>query len=160
MLFPLLLSKVRRGSGTKGQRPVNFLLEGETCVCYFVGLLVLSQPKISRRLAYLRRSFLPAARGLDALQASRGSMMILLAANPRLRPCHAPLGNGPKTSTGENPDRAGFLGTPSGRTKIGVRPALYARVSLPDQTFATNSGIVEAAIQVAPRPRKGMIPPE
>jgi hypothetical protein len=85
-------------------------------------------------------------------------MMILLAANPRLRPCHAPLGNGPKTSTGENPDRAGFLGTPSGRTKIGVRPALYARVSLPDQTFATNSGRV--AIQVAPRPRKGMIPPE
>jgi hypothetical protein len=62
VLFPLLLSKVRRGSGTKGQRPVNFLLEGETCVCYFVGVLVLSQPKISRRLAYLRRSFLPAAR--------------------------------------------------------------------------------------------------
>ena len=102
----------RRGSGTQGQRPVNFLLEGETCVCYFVGVLVLSQPKISRRLAYLRRSFLPAARELDALQASRGSMMILLAGNPRLRPCHAPLGNGPKTSTDENPGWAGFLGTP------------------------------------------------
>ena len=34
----------------------------EVCVCYFVEILGLSQPKISRHLAYLRRAGIVAAR--------------------------------------------------------------------------------------------------
>jgi ArsR family transcriptional regulator, arsenate/arsenite/antimonite-responsive transcriptional repressor len=43
-------------------RLLNLMLEGETCVCYFVGVLMLSQPKISRHLAYLRRAQIVTAR--------------------------------------------------------------------------------------------------
>jgi ArsR family transcriptional regulator len=43
-------------------RLLNLMLEGETCVCYFVGVLMLSQPKISRHLAYLRRAQIVSAR--------------------------------------------------------------------------------------------------
>jgi ArsR family transcriptional regulator len=37
-------------------RLLNLLAEREMCVCYFVQALQTSQPKISRHLAYLRRS--------------------------------------------------------------------------------------------------------
>src|SRR5258708_33269894 len=37
-------------------RLLNLLAGGELCVCYFVELLREAQPKISRHLAYLRRS--------------------------------------------------------------------------------------------------------
>ncbi len=37
-------------------RLLNLLREQEMCVCYFVETLQTSQPKISRHLAYLRRS--------------------------------------------------------------------------------------------------------
>lgn len=43
-------------------RLLNLLAGGELCVCYFVELLDAPQPKISRHLAYLRRSGLVAAR--------------------------------------------------------------------------------------------------
>jgi ArsR family transcriptional regulator len=38
------------------------MAEGEICVCYFVEVLGAPQPKISRHLAYLRRSGVVAAR--------------------------------------------------------------------------------------------------
>ena len=37
-------------------RLLNLMGENEVCVCYFVAVLKLSQPKISRHLAYLRRA--------------------------------------------------------------------------------------------------------
>ncbi len=43
-------------------RLLNLLAGGELCVCYFVMLLGAAQPKVSRHLAYLRRSGLVAAR--------------------------------------------------------------------------------------------------
>lgn len=43
-------------------RLLNLLASGELCVCYFVALLGAAQPKISRHLAYLRRSGLVEAR--------------------------------------------------------------------------------------------------
>lgn len=43
-------------------RLLNLLRDQEVCVCYFVYVLEISQPKISRHLAYLRRSGLVAAR--------------------------------------------------------------------------------------------------
>src|SRR5205807_3703007 len=43
-------------------RLLNLLAGGELCVCYFVALLGAAQPKISRHLAYLRRSGLVEAR--------------------------------------------------------------------------------------------------
>ena len=43
-------------------RLLNLIAQREICVCYFVGILRDSQPKISRHLAYLRRSGLASAR--------------------------------------------------------------------------------------------------
>ena len=43
-------------------RLLNLLAGGELCVCYFVELLDEPQPKISRHLAYLRRTGIVAAR--------------------------------------------------------------------------------------------------
>ena len=43
-------------------RIVNLLAAGELCVCDLVALLQLSQPTVSRHLAYLRRTGLVAAR--------------------------------------------------------------------------------------------------
>ena len=43
-------------------RLLNLMASGEVCVCYFVELLDEPQPKISRHLAYLRRTGLVAAR--------------------------------------------------------------------------------------------------
>jgi ArsR family transcriptional regulator len=43
-------------------RLLNLLAGGELCVCYLVELLGEAQPKISRHLAYLRRSGLVEAR--------------------------------------------------------------------------------------------------
>lgn len=43
-------------------RLLNLLAGGELCVCYFVELLGEAQPKISRHLAYLRRSGLVESR--------------------------------------------------------------------------------------------------
>lgn len=43
-------------------RLINLLAHGEICVCYFVAVLDEPQPKISRHLAYLRRSGLAATR--------------------------------------------------------------------------------------------------
>lgn len=43
-------------------RLLNLMNGREVCVCYFVGLLGQSQPKISRHLAYLRRTGIVAAR--------------------------------------------------------------------------------------------------
>jgi ArsR family transcriptional regulator len=43
-------------------RIVNLMSGGEICVCYFVEILEESQPKISRHLAYLRRSGIVGAR--------------------------------------------------------------------------------------------------
>ncbi|HKO18014.1 MAG TPA: metalloregulator ArsR/SmtB family transcription factor [Acidobacteriaceae bacterium] len=43
-------------------RLINLMRDREVCVCYFVEILGLTQPKISRHLAYLRRSSLVLAR--------------------------------------------------------------------------------------------------
>ena len=43
-------------------RLLNLMDGREVCVCYFVGILGQSQPKISRHLAYLRRAGIVAAR--------------------------------------------------------------------------------------------------
>ncbi len=43
-------------------RLLNLIADREICVCYFVGILGISQPKISRHLAYLRRAGIVAAR--------------------------------------------------------------------------------------------------
>lgn len=43
-------------------RLLNLMRDQEVCVCYFVGILKMSQPKVSRHLAYLRRAGIAAAR--------------------------------------------------------------------------------------------------
>lgn len=43
-------------------RILNLMRDQEVCVCYFVEILRISQPKISRHLAYLRRAGIVAAR--------------------------------------------------------------------------------------------------
>lgn len=43
-------------------RLLNLMGDDEVCVCFFVEVLKTNQPKISRHLAYLRRSGLVAAR--------------------------------------------------------------------------------------------------
>jgi ArsR family transcriptional regulator len=43
-------------------RLINLMGEDEVCVCFFVEVLKLNQPKISRHLAYLRRAGIVAAR--------------------------------------------------------------------------------------------------
>src|SRR6202049_4718147 len=43
-------------------RLLNLIADKEICVCYFVEILGMSQPKISRHLAYLRRAGIVATR--------------------------------------------------------------------------------------------------
>jgi ArsR family transcriptional regulator len=43
-------------------RLLNLMGEAEVCVCYFVEVLKVNQPKISRHLAYLRRAGVVEAR--------------------------------------------------------------------------------------------------
>jgi len=43
-------------------RLLNLIADREICVCYFVEILGISQPKVSRHLAYLRRAGIAAAR--------------------------------------------------------------------------------------------------
>jgi ArsR family transcriptional regulator, arsenate/arsenite/antimonite-responsive transcriptional repressor len=43
-------------------RLLNLMGDGEVCVCFFVEVLHINQPKISRHLAYLRRARMVAAR--------------------------------------------------------------------------------------------------
>lgn len=43
-------------------RLLNLMGDGEVCVCFFVEVLRLNQPKISRHLAYLRRAGVVSAR--------------------------------------------------------------------------------------------------
>jgi ArsR family transcriptional regulator len=43
-------------------RLLNLMGDDEVCVCYFVEVLGINQPKISRHLAYLRRAGVVAAR--------------------------------------------------------------------------------------------------
>ena len=55
LLFAALADRTRL-------RLLNLMNGKEVCVCYFVEILGLSQPKISRHLAYLRRAGIVAAR--------------------------------------------------------------------------------------------------
>ncbi|HUA01868.1 MAG TPA: metalloregulator ArsR/SmtB family transcription factor [Candidatus Aquilonibacter sp.] len=43
-------------------RLLNLIADREVCVCYFVGILRIGQPKVSRHLAYLRRAGIVEAR--------------------------------------------------------------------------------------------------
>ena len=43
-------------------RLLNLIADREICVCYFVEILKISQPKVSRHLAYLRKAGIVAAR--------------------------------------------------------------------------------------------------
>src|SRR5207245_7303230 len=43
-------------------RLINLIGDSEVCVCFFVTILKISQPKISRHLAYLRRAGIAASR--------------------------------------------------------------------------------------------------
>lgn len=55
LFFAALADRTRR-------RLLNLMGGGEVCVCYFVEILGGPQPKVSRRLAYLRRAGVVAAR--------------------------------------------------------------------------------------------------
>src|ERR1700680_2922411 len=55
LLFPPMSDPTRL-------RLLNLIADREICVCYFVEILGISQPKISRHLAYLRRAGIVAAR--------------------------------------------------------------------------------------------------
>src|SRR5687768_4612827 len=55
LLFKALADRTRL-------RLINLIGEDEVCVCFFVEVLKLNQPKISRHLAYLRRAGVVAAR--------------------------------------------------------------------------------------------------
>jgi ArsR family transcriptional regulator len=55
LLFRVLADRTRL-------RLLNLIADREICVCYFVDILKISQPKISRHLAYLRRAGIVAAR--------------------------------------------------------------------------------------------------
>lgn len=43
-------------------RLLNLIADREICVCYFVEILAISQPKVSRHLAYLRKAGIVASR--------------------------------------------------------------------------------------------------
>jgi ArsR family transcriptional regulator len=43
-------------------RLLNLIADREICVCYFIEILKMSQPKISRHLAYLRKAGIVASR--------------------------------------------------------------------------------------------------
>ena len=43
-------------------RLISLIGDSEVCVCFFVAILKISQPKVSRHLAYLRRARIVAAR--------------------------------------------------------------------------------------------------
>jgi ArsR family transcriptional regulator, arsenate/arsenite/antimonite-responsive transcriptional repressor len=43
-------------------RLINLMGDDEVCVCFFVEILKMSQPKVSRHLAYLRRAGIVSAR--------------------------------------------------------------------------------------------------
>ena len=60
-------------------RLLNLVGEKEVCVCYFVAVLKLSQPKISRHLAYLRRAGIVGARRQGKWMHYR----LLVPADPR-----------------------------------------------------------------------------
>jgi ArsR family transcriptional regulator, arsenate/arsenite/antimonite-responsive transcriptional repressor len=55
MLFRALADRTRL-------RLLNLMGDDEVCVCFFVEILGLNQPKISRHLAYLRRAGIVASR--------------------------------------------------------------------------------------------------
>jgi ArsR family transcriptional regulator len=55
LLFRVLADRTRL-------RLLNLIADKEICVCYFVEILGISQPKISRHLAYLRRAGIVAVR--------------------------------------------------------------------------------------------------
>src|SRR5580692_3095676 len=55
LLFRVLADRTRL-------RLLNLIADKEICVCYLVDILRMSQPKISRHLAYLRRAGIVAAR--------------------------------------------------------------------------------------------------
>jgi ArsR family transcriptional regulator, arsenate/arsenite/antimonite-responsive transcriptional repressor len=60
---PLPLDLLFRALGDRTRlRLLNLIADREICVCYFVDILRISQPKISRHLAYLRRAGIVAAR--------------------------------------------------------------------------------------------------
>ncbi len=55
LLFKTLADRTRL-------RLINLIGDDEVCVCFFVEVLKLNQPKISRHLAYLRRAGVVSAR--------------------------------------------------------------------------------------------------
>ena len=55
LLFKALADRTRL-------RLINLMADTEVCVCFFVEVLNLNQPKISRHLAYLRRAGVVSAR--------------------------------------------------------------------------------------------------
>src|SRR5258706_10264906 len=60
---PLALDLLFRALADRTRlRLLNLIADKEICVCYFVEILKVSQPKISRHLAYLRRAGIVAAR--------------------------------------------------------------------------------------------------
>jgi ArsR family transcriptional regulator len=60
---PLPIDRIFRAMADRTRlRLLNLIADKEICVCYFVEILHISQPKISRHLAYLRRAGIVAAR--------------------------------------------------------------------------------------------------
>jgi ArsR family transcriptional regulator len=61
--MPLSIERLLKALGDRTRlRLVNLIGDDEVCVCLFVEALKLSQPKISRHLAYLRRAGVVSAR--------------------------------------------------------------------------------------------------
>jgi ArsR family transcriptional regulator len=57
------LEKLLKGLADRTRlRLLNLMRDQEVCVCYFVEVLKTTQPKVSRHLAYLRKSGMVAAR--------------------------------------------------------------------------------------------------
>lgn len=59
---PSLHLLFRALADTTRLRLLNLIADREICVCYFVEILQMSQPKISRHLAYLRKAGIATAR--------------------------------------------------------------------------------------------------
>jgi ArsR family transcriptional regulator len=72
MLYTVLVSNVQANpsldllfralADSTRLRLLNLIADREICVCYFVEILNISQPKVSRHLAYLRRAGIVASR--------------------------------------------------------------------------------------------------
>ena len=75
LLFKALADRTRL-------RLINLLGDSEVCVCFLVEILKISQPKISRHLAYMRRAKIVAAEGEFQAAVKLGEAADIIAKHP------------------------------------------------------------------------------